>query len=234
MRKSAALILAVVCSVLSLRAQDGYKTLVPFSEYVSVQVGEMMSYGENAFTYLDNSSGSDLFHPIIAINAGRGFGDIFEGRISLSYGKNSGACNSLNTASRGFYPYTFKSVNLFGDLVLKGLNQRFAANRFGVFFPKIYVGIGAGYSFDFSDPKHPWQDIEDSNFAFGVRMGFIGEYDFSPHWGVYFDLCVEGFTDMYNGLRPTEADQDLYEDGYAGFPMDLRAMASFGVIYRFK
>ena len=234
MRKSAVLILALLCSVLSLRAQGGYKTLVPYSEYVSVQVGEMFSYGENAFTYIDNSAGSDLFHPVFAIAAGRGFGNVFEGRVSLSYGKNSGACNSLNTAARGFYPYTFRSLNLFGDVVLKGINQRFATNRFSVFFPKIYVGVGVGYSFDFSDPRHPWQDVSENNFALGVRMGFIGEYDFSPHLGVYFDICAEGFTDLYNGLRPTEADQDLYEEGYAGFPMDVRGMVSFGVTYRFK
>jgi len=234
MKKFTVFLIAVVISSLFVSAQNRDKTLVPFSGYVSVEAGEMFSYMENTFTYIDNNLGADLFNPLFTINAGRGFGNIFEGRLSLSYGRNSSANNSLNTSSRAFYPYTFRSINLFGDLVLKGLDQHFSANHFGVFFPKIYVGIGGAYTFDFTDSGHPWQGVTDPNFSFGVRLGFIGEYDFSPHFGMYLDLRAEGFMDNYNGLQPTSADQDLFEEGYAGFPFDLRISASFGLIYRFK
>jgi len=234
MRKTFVLVSALICFVLPMRAQDEPEEMKkPLLGYVSVQVGEMYSYGENAFTYSDNDKGADLFNPIFTINAGHGFGKLFEGRLSLSYGNNAGACNSLNTSGGGFFPYSYKSINVFADLVLSGLNQYFINGRRGVFSPRLYIGVGGAYTYDFTDSGHPWQRLTDKNYVLGFRLGFIGEYDFSPHLGVLIDLCAEGYPDNYNGLRPTKQDQDLVE-GYAGFPIDLRGIASVGLIYRFK
>jgi len=242
MRKFTASVVLAILFMCPLHAQeksayalsDEGETIVPYSWYISVQGGEMFSYGENAFTYFRNGAWGNLLNPMFTFNVGRGIGNIFEGRASLSYGINSGACNSLETSGGGFYPYSFNSLNLFADLILKGVDKFFPADNSGIFFPKVYLGAGAACTFGFSDSGHPWQKVSDKNLAFGVRAGFIGEYDFSPHFGVYLDICAEAYTDNYNGLKPSQTDQDVYENGYAGFPVDLRGILALGVIYRFK
>ena len=79
---------------------------------------------------------------------------------------------------------------------------------------------------------HPWQEITDKNLAFGFRLGAMFEYDFGNNLGILVDMNAEAYLDNFNGLWPKDADIDERE-GYAGFPLDLRASASVGLIYHF-
>ena len=65
-----------------------------------------------------------------------------------------------------------------------------------------------------------------------MRAGAIAEFNFKGGFGIFADLCGEAYTDMFNGLRPFEFDHTA-GTGYAGFPFDLRASLSLGVLYRF-
>jgi hypothetical protein len=58
------------------------------------------------------------------------------------------------------------------------------------------------------------------------------EYTFTNKLGILLDMNAEAYVDDFSGLRPFEQDIDQRE-GYAGFPLDLRAYASLGLIYHF-
>ena len=83
-----------------------------------------------------------------------------------------------------------------------------------------------------NDGIHPWQEITNKNLAFGFRLGAMLEYDFGNNLGILVDMNAEAYLDNFNGLWPKDADIDERE-GYAGFPLDLRAYASVGLIYHF-
>lgn len=197
---------------------------------IAVQGGAMYSVNENRFTYHENGHGWDLVTPQGSLAIGYEFTEGLGVRVSVGYGKNASACNSRQTSGGGFYPYTFKSINGFVDGTLD-LNGNYAKER--AFRPRLYAGIGLGHTYGFTDPKHPWQGgfMTTNNTVFGFRGGFIAEYDFADWFGIFADLCGEAYRDNYNGLQPTKEDQSGYT-GYAGFPLDLRAMLSFGVIFR--
>lgn len=212
----------------------------------ALQGGPMYSVNENGFTYRENGYGTKLFTLQGSAAIGYEFTNALGVRVSVGYGDNRGAANSRETAERGFYPYNFKSINGFLDGTLD-LNGNYAIDR--AFRPRLYAGIGVGHTFDFvkpdaygtpknnsweaGNPFHPWQDIATKNTVFGFRAGFIAEYAFSRTFGVFADLCGEAYNDQYNGLQPNEQDQTVVT-GYAGFPLDLRAMLSLGVILRFE
>ena len=198
----------------------------PFS--IGLQGGALFSLYENAFSYTDNGKTMDLFTPQGAITLGYNFTGNVGARLSASYARNAGACNTLQTSARGFYPYTFSSVNVFADCLLN------LSHSWDGFSPVLYAGLGGAHTFAFTDPHHPWQGahLTQSNWAFGFRFGFIAEYDFTSHVGIYADLCGEAYTDGYNGLQPTKEDKEKVK-GYPGFPFDLRALASLGVIFHF-
>ena len=213
----------------------------------ALQGGPMYSVNENGFSYRENGYGSKLFSLQGSAAIGFEINNALGLRLSVGYGDNRSAANTRQTAAHGFYPYNFRSVNGFLDGTLD-LNGNYAIER--AFRPRLYVGVGVGHTFDFTKPTtygtpkpannvgweadnpfHPWQDICEKNTVFGFRAGFIAEYDFSQTFGIFADLCGEAYTDQYNGLQPTKDDQSDYQ-GYAGFPFDLRAMLSFGVIFR--
>ena len=73
---------------------------------------------------------------------------------------------------------------------------------------------------------------KDKNLAFGFRLGAMVEYDFTHNLGLLIDMNAEAYVDNFNGIRPSEDDHSSRE-GYAGFPLDLRAYASIGLIYHF-
>lgn len=196
----------------------------PFS--ISLEGGALISVNENYFSYRDNGQTAKLITPLAGLSLGYDFTHRLGARISASYGKNAGACNTEQTSREGFYPYTFSSVNFFADAVLN-------LGRSGSWFsPKLYIGIGGAHTFNFSDPGHPWQTLSDSNTAFGLRGGFIAQFDLSSRLGIFANLCAEAYNDIYNGLRPNEKDQGK-ASGYAGFPWDLRGIASLGVVFHF-
>lgn len=198
---------------------------------LSVQGGVLFSVNENHFTYFDNDKTMDLINPTVAVNIGYDFTKAFGTRIQVGYTpKNAAAANSKETLGQGFYPYTFKSISAFADFIL---NINGLAEFDNAFSPKLYAGLGYGHSYDLSDSHHPWQTkyITDPNNVFAFRLGGICEYDFG-NFGIFADLAGEAYTDSFNGLNPNEWDHDKRE-GYAGFPFDLRAVLSLGVICHF-
>lgn len=196
----------------------------------ALQGGGMYSVNENRFTYHENGQGWDLVTGQGSAAIGYEFTEALGIRVSVGYGNNASACNSRQTAGGGFYPYRFKSVNGFVDGTLD-LTRNYG--KPWAFHPILYAGIGVGHTYGFTDAHHPWQAqyMTFNNTVFGFRGGFIAEYDFADWFGLFIDLCGEAYRDDYNGLQPTKKDQEHYS-GYAGFPLDLRAMASFGVIFR--
>lgn len=198
--------------------------------FFALQGGGVLNIYENAFSYSDNHKTMDLFTLQGGIAAGYEFSDVFALRATASYAKNAGACNVRETSGGGFYPYTFKSINTFVDAVL---NLPGLVGKVSAFRPRLYAGLGYAHTFYFTDPQHPWQRLIDPNNVFGFRLGFLAEYGFSKHFGVYADLCGEGYTDLYNGLMPTKEEQNSYYEGYGGFPLDLRGLLSIGVMVWF-
>lgn len=199
--------------------------------YAGLQLGPMLNINENHFTYKENGKTLGLITYQVGLVGGYDVNDILGLRLSASYAKNASACNNRETSARGFYPYTFSSVNFFADAILDlhGLSDLATPLRI-----KLYGGLGLGHSFGMTDPHHPWQDISDPNTVFGFRLGGIVEYNINQHIGLFADLCGEAYTDKYNGLMPSAEEQANKYEGYGGFPLDLRGLVSFGVLYRFK
>ncbi|MBQ7273478.1 MAG: outer membrane beta-barrel protein [Bacteroidales bacterium] len=198
--------------------------------YVGLQAGPMLNINENHFSYKENGRALGLITYQAGLVGGYDVNDIFGLRLSASFAKNASACNTRNTSAHGFYPYSFSSVNVFMDAILDlhGLSDLLTPLRI-----KLYGGMGLGHSFNMTDSHHPWQDVSDPNTAFGFRFGGIVEYNFNHHFGIFGDLCGEAYTDKYNGLMPSAEEQASDFEGYGGFPLDLRGLISFGVLYRF-
>jgi len=221
---------ALMVGVVSLSAQPAEPAPSHArSIFVSLQGGTALDIYENAFSYRENGQLLKLFTFEGAVSVGYDFNDSYGIRLQGAFGNDAGACNTRQTAARGFYPYSFRHVTAFADVLinLNGLSGRVTAFR-----PKLYAGVGGAYTFGFTDSKHPWQKVTPKNIVPGFRGGFITEYDFPSGFGFFADLGGEAFHDMYNGLRPTKEDQEAYE-GYAGFPLDLRGRLSLGIIYHF-
>lgn len=200
------------------------------SVFLGLQGGPVLNIYENAFSYRENGKAFRLVTPQAGGFLGYDFNDSYGIRLWGSYAKNAGACNVRQTSGGGFYPYTFKSVNAYLDVILNlcGL----ADMKDTQFRPKLYGGLGGAHTFGFTDAKHPWQKVTPVNNAFGFRLGFIAEYNFKSGFGVFADFCGEAYTDQYNGLRPSAEEQKAYE-GYGGFPLDLRGLISFGIVMHF-
>ncbi len=224
MKKLFILLALAVTAAAPAVAQSSDRPSHPF--FISMQGGVSGSISENAFSYLDNGRFGGLLGAQGAFAIGYDFTSRIGARISVSYGDNASACNTYQTSAHGFYPYRFKSVNAFVDMLLDvGKEDSF-------FSPKLYVGLGGAHTFNFTDSGHPWQDVSGKNTVFGFRGGFVAQFDLSDHFGLFADLCGEAYTDMYNGLMPTKQDQAI-ESGYPGFPLDLRILASLGMVFHF-
>lgn len=230
MKKIICILLPLVLGSMGAFAQSGAPELAGRT-YFAIQGGPVFNLYENAFTYRDNGRFGDLFTSEVAALFGCDFNEVYGARVQLGYGSDAGAANVLQTAGGGFYPYTFRHLNLFGDATL---NLAALANKGKAtyFRPKLYAGIGYAYTFHFSDSGHPWQTIYNSNSSFGFRGGFIGEFTFPAGFGIYVDMGGEAYTDLYNGLQPTAQDQEGFV-GYAGFPLDLRAKIDLGLVLHF-
>ncbi len=242
MRKFLAICAALILGASVLSAQEFNPT---GRWYVSVQGGPMYQSNENAFAYRWEKVGSKLITYTAAAAVGYDFNETWGLRGSVSYGLNRSAGNYKQSHNM-FYPYDFKNISGFCDLVLNfnGLN---AIER--AFTPKLYLGMGVGHSFGFTKPQgygeqrtvawqpeekfHPWQHINEKNTVFGMRAGAIAEYNFKGGFGIFADLCGEAYNDWFNGLEPDEIDHTA-GTGYAGFPFDLRASLSLGILYRFR
>ncbi|MBR5176819.1 MAG: hypothetical protein IKW89_12965 [Bacteroidales bacterium] len=198
--------------------------------FVSLQGGPVLDIYENAFSYRENGRTLDLFTLQGAFSIGYEINDVYGLRLQAGIGKDAGACNVRQTSGGGFYPYSFRHVAIFADVLL---NLNGLAGKITAFRPKLYAGVGGAHTYGFSDAKHPWQKVNGKNTIPGFRGGFIAEYSFPSGLGFFADLGGEAYHDMYNGLMPTKEEQKNYE-GYGGFPLDLRAALNFGIVYHFK
>lgn len=230
MKKYLLMALALMAGV-ALYGQDGSGKCSgerrPWS--VSISGGPMLNVYENAFSYRDNGRTADLFTLQYGLGIGYDVNSSFSVRLNVMAGKDAGACNVKQTSARGFYPYGFRDVSVFADAILDLMGLKESESPFRT---KLYAGLGGAHSYDFTDSGHPWQDVNSPNTVFGFRGGVILEYDFCRSFGIFADFRGDAFTDMFNGLMPTHTDQTEHQ-GYAGFPLDLRANALLGVTFKF-
>lgn len=194
---------------------------------VGVGGGPLMSLSENFFTYPENGKFGGLISGEGNIWATYQMSKMFAVRLSVGAGGNSGAKNSREKSGHGFYPYRFASVNTFADIMV---DPRGRHSKLRVFTPAVYLGVGYACTLGFDDNNVPYhfQIAKGPNHCFGFRAGFVASFALSQLVELYVDAALEAYTDNYNGLRPTNADQSTRE-GYAGFPFDLRIPLNFGV-----
>lgn len=253
MKKITSILFVLLMGTAVLPAQTlGHVPERPLS--ISLQGGPMYSRNENSFVYEYFNHPFDLVTWQGALAVGYEFSDSFGIRCHVGYANNPGAGNYYETnigythnnngKDDRYFPYSFKSVNGFADAVLhlnglKGKQSKFE--------PQLYAGLGAGYTFNFQATAdnvyaaqnngriHPWQasQMTDHNLVTGFRLGFIAEYNFCSAFGIFADICGEAYTDQYNGLMPSGRLID-YLKGYAGFPFDLRATLSLGMVFHFS
>ena len=206
--------------------------------FVSAQGGCLFTFSDNYASYFDEKCAKDLFNPFGAVTVGYSFNPEWSTRLSVNYGKNDSAYNYKESYDT-FGPYEFKSLNVFADAILdlKGIKGITSA-----FSPKIYGGVGFGYTWDFVENFSIPSDVayrrwnwylNDKNYSLAFRFGTILEYDFSNRLGIFGDFCGEFFADNYSGLRPKSSDQKWAKRGYLGFPFDVRGLGSVGVILHF-
>ena len=232
MKKFVCIAAILLCGIVTASAQEAPSHANRV--YISVQGGPAFNLYENYFTYRDDGQMAKLFTLQGAAAVGYDLSEAFGIRLQGAFGTDAGACNREDTAGRGFYPYSFKHVNAFVDVAinLAGLNGKAT-----LFRPKIYFGAGGAYTFGFEETgtHHPWQwnNVTDPNTALGFRGGLITEYTTKSGLGFFADFCGEAYLDNYNGLQPSEKDKESVKKGYPGFPFDLRALASLGLIFHF-
>ena len=202
--------------------------------FIALQAGPNYSMNENTWTYTDPKIGGkshlDLVSPQIQLAFGHFFTPSWGWRLSAAYAGNKSAANHNETSARGFYPYTFKSVSAFADL-LYSLNRR--DNPDQRWFWTLFGGLGYGHGFEFTDPNHPWQTELDAwktpSNAFGFRGGLNLEYMFKNGFAFMLEGGAEAFTDGFNGMNP-----HIWKDqNDTNFPFDVRPVATFGIGYHF-
>lgn len=204
--------------------------------FIAAQAGPMVSFNENTWTYKDlgpdyGMNQWDLVTPYVALSVGHYFTPRIGARISAAYAMNKSALNHNETAAYGFYPYSFKSVSAFADVLLN-LTKRDDVDRH--WFWTLYGGLGYAHGFDFDGVNHPWQTESKywkvpSN-AFGMRGGLNLEYVLDCGLGFMLDGGLEAFTDGFNGMNPIKSPKPT---GDKNFPFDIRPMATLGVAYHF-
>ena len=198
--------------------------------FVAVQGGVNYSMNENTWTYTDpkvgNKSHLDLLSPQISLSLGHFFTPVLGWRLSAAYAGNKSAANHNETTAGGFYPYDFKSISAFADLLV-GLSRRDVQDR--NWFWTLFGGIGYGHGFDFTNSGHPWQEFKTPSNAFGFRGGLNLEYMLKNGLGFMLEGGAEAFTDGFNGMDP-----GIRKDANdVNFPFDVRPVATFGIGYHF-
>ena len=208
---------------------------------VSVRGGVIANIHENVRSYFRHSVPLTIITSGFSVDGVYNFTDLFEMRLSASVARNAGACNSQEVGG-GFYPYNFRSINVFMDQML-----HFGTSE-DAFSSRIYGGVGYAHTYGLveemrvgvTDWPHPWEKdtgqklphTNEPNNVFGFRVGYLGEWHITPEVGVLIDACGEFYTDRYDCLMPHINDHEPYR-GYAGFPFDMRVIVSLGFAYHF-
>lgn len=236
MKKTILALATLLCCFSSAFAQYDarYSEEVPVKTYfISIYGGPIFSINENGAQYFKNDKAADLIdwtHGGIAV--GKNFSNRYGGRLAVEFSKDHSAANSEQTAGHGFYPYTFSDGSLFADWIINGGNVSVPKD----FNWRPYFGVGAAYSFGFSDAMHPWQKITPTNFCLAFRYGIILEYIFNEKLGIYLDGTHEWYSDNFNGLCPREQGNAMWKfnlGSHEGFPFDMKLCANFGIALHF-
>ena len=227
MRKIAIILATLLVGAPSLFAQGPFDYAGRWN--IAIQGGLSATVSDNVFGYTDTGTFKDLLKLQGQAAIGYDFTGSFGVRIAGGYSNHAGSSNIYDTYGKDIWPFTYKSIFGFADVIM---NLNGVTGHFSPVAPKFYAGIGGAKTFGFTDPQHPWQNPHDPNFVFGMRGGFIAEVDLPAGLGFFADLGVEAYGDWHNGIRPSTLDQGLY-GGYAGFPFDLVAKVSLGMIYHF-
>ena len=198
--------------------------------FIAVQGGPNYSMNENTWTYLDPNIGGkkfwDLVSPQIQVAFGHYFTPTLGWRVSAAYAGNKSAMNHNETAAWGYYPYTFKSITAFADLLVN-LSKRDVQDRH--WFWTLFGGLGYGRGFCFTEHNHPWQYLKTPSNALGLRGGLNLEYMFNNGLSFMLEGGAEAFTDGFNGMNP-----HIWRDANDfNFPFDVRPVATFGIGYHF-
>ena len=201
MKKFFLFLLAGFLGTVTLSAQDR-----PWS--LTLQGGLSGSGSENSRIFFKNDRMQELIAPQGGVSAGYDFTDRLGARVSLSTGRNTG----IGRDSGGFSAYSFQSLNVFADAMWR------LAPGWTAFIPKVYGGVGAARSFHFKNTEGILDPVKSSNTVPGARVGLNGEYRIFAGIGIVGDLCVEAYTDAYNGFVAGQR------------PFDLRALGSVGII----
>lgn len=223
MRKCFLLMAALLLSAVSLSAQ-----LTPYEYghrwYFAFQGGPVYFNSDYSNT-LPNSRLLELFSIDAAVALGYNLTDAHELRFSGSYGLRTGVCEDFyrddyydDGEDVPIYTYRFHSTRLSADYVL---NMNALAEYNIAFSTKLYAGLGAALTYDFTEPEHPEVWVSDPNLTAAIRVGYILEYDFKDGFGLYFDNGLAFFPDRYNGRE------------VIGFPADMEIHAHLGLIYHF-
>ena len=229
MRKIAVLLATLLVGASSLSAQSPFNYTGRWN--MSFSGGMLATVSDNTFGYFEQGRGKEIFDLTGSVAIGYDFSGSLGMRVQFGYGRNHGGSNIYQTGDgKTLYPFDFEDFSVFADAIL---NLNALADNWLPFSPKLYGGLGGAYTFNFTDPKHPFQNPTDKNLVIGIRAGVIAEWDFLSGLGIYADLGIEGYDDWYNGIRPSEPDHSE-KLGYAGFPLDLAAKLQLGLIYHFK
>ncbi|MBR6424170.1 MAG: hypothetical protein IKS47_05800 [Bacteroidales bacterium] len=168
--------------------------------------------------FLDHYMAAEFFSPLAGIYLSYNVTDGYELRFSANYSRKSGVV----PPQYGFLSYSFRSVNAFADFVT---NYRGLGEYFSAFNPKLYIGTGVSYTYDF---HKSWIDgegmpvVRSRNVAPSIHFGMVIEYNFRSGFGLIFDLGLASYLDPYNGL------------GFISFPFDFEIDNWFGIVYHFK
>lgn len=216
MRKTLLLVAVLLLGSTSLFAQRTTPYKYGHRWYFSVQGGPSFYDGDYTYVFRHEGRWAEPIVPDGAFSLGYNFTDAHELRFTAMYAKNRANCVSI---MEDLYPHTFKSASLFADYVL-------SFNALGEFYtefnPKIYLGVGGAYTFEFSDPHHPTMVLTDPNLVPGFNFGTIMEYDFPSGLGLFADLGFMFLIDPGDG------------QGWIYFPLDMDIALNFGIVYHFK
>lgn len=236
MKKPIFALTALLCSFSFANAQIDATTAKeePIKTYfITVQGGPTFSINENGAQYFNQDVATDLIDWVQGgISAGKYFSNRYGGRIALEYSNNHSACNTNETSSYGFYPYTFRDMSLFADWIING-GYVMTPKKFNW---RPYFGVGTAYSFGFTESGHPWQGVTKSNFCLAFRYGLILEYTFAEKVGIFVDGTHEWYSDNFNGMCPREKANSMWKFGsghHLGFPFDMKLNANFGLAFHF-
>lgn len=225
MRKCVLLAAALLLSAVSLFAQKSPLTPYEYGHrwYFMFQGGPLYFNSDYCSNMWAEGRVDELLTFSTGLALGYNFDDANAIQVMANYARKTGVCEPFEsdlfnstTETIPTYTYKFRSVQCFVDYVI---NFNALAEYFMSFSAKCYAGLGAAYTFDFTEPEHPEVWVTDPNLVPALNFGFIVEYDFKDGFGFFLDLGLAFYTDRYNGREPIS------------FPLEMDDSVQIGLIY---